>query len=109
LVLVARVAVEHLTQRQHKMEAIQYLAPLHPQAAAVAIMLVKLVEMAGQAAAVAVVQLLLVRAAQETHQAHHQVKVATVELLLLSTPSQALALAVAAVLAGQQHQMGQMR
>jgi hypothetical protein len=52
--------------------------------------------------------LVMVMVVQETHQAHHQVKVATVELLLLTTPFQVLALAVAVVLVGQQHQMAQM-
>jgi hypothetical protein len=108
LVLVVRVVEEHLTQLQHKMEVIQYLAPLHPLAVVVAIMLVKMVEMAGQAAAVAVVALLLVLVAQATHQAHHQVKVVAVELRLLTTPSQVLALAVAVALVVQQHQMAQM-
>ena len=101
------MVVEHLMQRQHKMEVALVSWHIAQLVAAVAIMLVKMVEMAGQAAAVAVVALLLVLVAQATHQAHHQVKVVTVGLQLLTTPHHLLVLAVVAVLEGQQHQMGQ--
>jgi hypothetical protein len=92
------------------MEVIQYLAQLHLLVAAVAIMLLKMAELAGQAAvAAALAQALLVQGAQEIHLVHHQVKAVTVEMLLLTTAHRLLALVVVAALVGQQHQMAQMR
>ena len=98
---------ELLAQRQHKMEVALVSWRIAQLAVAVELVRLTLVEMAGQAVAVAVVVLLLVLVAQETHQAHHQAKVVTVGLQLLTTPHHLMALVAAAVLAGQQHQMGQ--
>jgi hypothetical protein len=102
-------AVELLAQRQHKMEVA--LVSWRIAQLAVVVELVRLtpVEMAGQVVVAALVQQLLVRVAQEIHQAHHQAKVVTVGLRLHTTPHRLLVQAVAAVLAGQQHQMGQVR
>jgi hypothetical protein len=105
--LVVQVAVVVLAQHPHKMEIIQYLAQLRLQEEAVALMRPTPVEMVDQVVAVAVVALLLVLAAQATPQAHHLAKVVAVELRLLTTPHHLLVLVVAAVLVGQQHQMGQ--
>ena len=98
---------ELLAQRQHKMEVALVSWRIAQLAAVVALVRPILVEMAGQVVAVALVALLLVLAEQEIHQAHHQAKVVTVGLQLLTTPHHLMALVAAAVLAGQQHQMGQ--
>jgi hypothetical protein len=69
----------------------------------------KMEEVAALVVAVELVALLLVLVEQEIHQAHHQAKVVTVGLRLHTTAHHLLARAVAAVLAGQQRQMGQVR
>ena len=100
-------AVELLAQRQHKMEVALVSWRIAQLAVAVELVRLTLVEVAGQVVAVELVALLLVLVEQEIHQAHHQAKVVTVGLRLHTTAHHLLAQAVAAVLAGQQRQMGQ--